>query len=173
MKAPPDENSILARFAAGPESLAQALAGLRDADLDARPARGGWTIRQIVHHVTDGDDLWKSCIKMALGSEQGEFALAWYWAFPQDVWAERWAYAGRSLDVSMDLLKAIRAHVLQLVQAIPAGWRRAVAIKTPDGQIKQLPVGAVIEMQADHLEHHVKRILEIRRELEDTADGVE
>jgi hypothetical protein len=91
------QTTIIARYADGPAQLEQALTGLHDADLDAPPAQGGWTIRQIVHHIVDGDDLWKPCIKAALGNEQGEFTLEWYWAVPQDTWADRWAYSGRPI----------------------------------------------------------------------------
>jgi uncharacterized damage-inducible protein DinB len=148
----------------GPALLERALAGLRDSDLDVYPSEGGWSIRQIVHHIVDGDDLWKSCIKVALGNEKGEFTLEWYWTLPQDVWADRWAYVRRSLDVSMALLKANRAHVRQLPEQVPDGWSRSVAVRKPDGQTERVPVGAVVEMQADHVVHHVNRILAIRRE---------
>ena len=90
----------------GPALLERALAGVRDADLDAPSSGGGWTIRQIVHHIADGDDLLKTFIKMALGNERGEFRLDWYWALSQDEWAEHWVYARRSLDVSLALLEA-------------------------------------------------------------------
>ena len=159
-----DQDSVLARYKEGPALLERALAGLGDADLDAVPAEGGWTIRQIVHHIVDGDDLWKSCIKAALGNEQGEFTLGWYWALPQEVWAGRWAYANRSPDVSLALLKATRAHVLQLLETVPGGWNRSIALRKSDGQTEQLHVSAVVEMQAGHLVHHVNRILAIRRE---------
>jgi uncharacterized damage-inducible protein DinB len=68
-----DQTSVLAKYLEGPALVEQALAGLQDADLDVSPSQGGWTIRQIVHHIVDGDDLWKACIKAALGNEQGEF----------------------------------------------------------------------------------------------------
>jgi uncharacterized damage-inducible protein DinB len=159
-----DQTSIIARYADGPALLEEALAGLADADLDAHPAHGGWTIRQIVHHVTDGDDLWKPCIKAALGNEQGEFTLEWYWQVPQDTWADRWAYAGRSIDVSLALFKAIRTHVTQLLAHVPDGWSRSIAVRKPTGETIRLTVGAVVEMQADHARHHVDRILAIRKE---------
>jgi hypothetical protein len=114
--------------------------------------------------VVDGDDLWKSYIKAALGHDQGEFTFEWYWALPQDVWAERWAYAHRSLDVSVALLKANRAHVLQLLEQVPDGWCRTIPLRKPNGQTERLSVGAVVEMQADHVAHHLSRILAIRRE---------
>jgi uncharacterized damage-inducible protein DinB len=148
----------------GPALLGRALDGLQDADLDTPPSQGGWTIRQIVHHIVDGDDLWKTCIKVALGNEQAEFTLEWYWALAQEVWADRWAYAHRSLDVSLALLKANRSHVLQLLEQVPDGWYRSVGFRKSNGETERLPVGAVVEMQADHVVHHVNRILAIRRE---------
>lgn len=156
--------SILARFADGPAQLEQALAGLRDADLDAPPAQGGWTIRQIVHHIVDGDDLWKAGIKAALGNEQGEFTLEWYWGVPQDAWADRWAYAARPIDVSLALFKATRAHVTELLAHVSDAWNRSIAVRRPSGETTRLTVGAVVEMQAEHVQHHVRRILAIRKE---------
>lgn len=44
LHAPEDRDDIISRY------------------LDAMPSGGGWTIRQIVHHIVDGDDIWKLCI---------------------------------------------------------------------------------------------------------------
>jgi uncharacterized damage-inducible protein DinB len=165
MKAPDDRDSVLARYMEGAALLERALAGIPDEDLDAPPSQGGWTIRQIVHHIVDGDDLWKTCIKMAFGNEQAEFTLDWYWALSQDSWAERWFYSHRSLDESLALLKANRSHIDQLLEHVPDGWHRSVELRKANGEIERLPVGAVVEMQADHVEHHVKQIRAIRSEV--------
>jgi len=162
MNAADSQASIVARYGEGPAQLEQALTGLQDADLDAPPPQGGWTIRQIVHHLVDGDDLWKLGIKAALGNEQGVFTLEWYWVLPQDTWADRWAYAGRPIDVSLALFAATRAHVTQLLAHVPDAWNRSIAVREPDGGTTRLTVGAIVEMQAHHLEHHVRRILAIR-----------
>jgi uncharacterized damage-inducible protein DinB len=166
MKPPGDQNSVLARYMNGPVLLERTLDGLQNADLDTLSSQGGWTIRQIVHHIVDGDDFWKTCIKIALGNEQAEFTLEWYWALSQEEWATRWGYAHRSLDVSLALLKANRSHVLQLLEQMPDGWYRTVGFRKSNGKTERLSVGAVVEMQADHVEHHVNRILAIRRERE-------
>lgn len=84
------------------------MSGLPDAVLDAVPSGGGWTIRQIVHHVVDDDDIWELCIKMAVGNEAGEFTLAWYWSLPQQKWGDRWAYGRRSIGASLSLLSSAR-----------------------------------------------------------------
>lgn len=158
MKSPANKDAVIARYIEGPILLEMALTGLEEADLDTAPAKGGWTIRQIVHHIVDGDDIWKVCIKQALGNDQSEFSLDWYRAWPQDTWADRWAYAQRPIEVSLALLKAIRDHVAQLLEHVPDGWNKSVGFREPNGEIETVPVSTIIEMQTNHLEHHVKQI---------------
>jgi uncharacterized damage-inducible protein DinB len=165
MNPPNDQDRVLALYIEGPSLLERALDGLQDADLDTGPSQGGWTIRQIVHHIADGDDIWKMGIKAALGDEQVEFAFDWYRVLPQEVWADRWAYAKRSLDVSLALLKVSRDNVVQLLEQVPEGWQRSVEFRKPDGETVQLTVGTIVEMQANHVVHHANRILAIRQEI--------
>ncbi len=164
MNALKDRHGAISRYREGPTLLEEAVSGLQDADLDRKPSGGGWSIRQIVHHIVDGDDIWKGCIKMAIGNEQAEFALAWYSSQTQDTWADRWAYSQRSIGTSLSLLKATREHVLQLLESVPETWDRSVTVRTKQGEIERVPVGFVIEMQADHVIHHVERIRAILRE---------
>jgi uncharacterized damage-inducible protein DinB len=163
MKSPANKDSVIAQYIEGPTLLEGAITGLKEANLDTAPPKGGWTIRQIVHHIVDGDDLWKICIKQALGNDQSEFSLDWYRALTQDAWADRWAYAQRSVDVSLALLKANRNHVMQLLEHVPDGWNRTVRFREPNDEIEIVPVGFVIEMQANHVVHHVKQIEAILR----------
>ena len=168
MEAPENKNEILELFKQGPGILENALAGLSDIELDYAPTNGGWSIRQIIHHIADGDDLWKIYIKIALGNEQAEFSLQWYLALTQTEWAKRWSYEKRSIDVSLALIRAIRSHILQLLEYAPGGWTKSAKFRDSNGKIEVVPVGFVIKMQADHVEHHVKRILEIRKEISST-----
>ena len=68
MDAPEDRVGAINRFREGPARLEAAVLGLPDDVLDFVPGGGGWTIRQIVHHVVDGDDIWKLGIKLAMGA---------------------------------------------------------------------------------------------------------
>lgn len=165
MEPPENQKEIIELFKQGPGILEKTLDGLSDSDLDYTPSNGGWSIRQIVHHLVDGDDLWKIYIKMALGNEEAEFTLKWYLAFPQTEWAKKWNYENRSIDESLALLSAIRSHILQLLEYVPDGWTRSAKFKEPDGEIKLVPVGFVIKIQADHVVHHAKRIKAIREEI--------
>jgi uncharacterized damage-inducible protein DinB len=164
MNAPEDREHELSRYREGPSLLEQAVIGLRDTDLDARPAGGGWSVREIVHHIADGDDIWKMGIKMAIGNDQEEFALGWYSSMAQVTWGDRWAYNRRSIGASLSLLRASREHVLQLLACVPEAWNHSVVVRTPQGEIEQVPVGFVIQMQADHVMHHLERIRAILRE---------
>ncbi len=159
-----DRDRTLSRFREGPTLLEQTVGGLRDSELDFKPPGGGWTIRQIIHHVVDGDDIWKMGIKMAIGNEQAEFSLTWYSCQTQETWADRWAYNQRSVGASLSLLKAIRGHVLQLLTSVPEAWDRTVVVRTQQEKIEQVTVGFVIQMQADHLFHHLDRIRAILKE---------
>jgi len=164
MIAPEDRLGVMARFREGPALLEDAVMNLTDADLDATPSGGGWTIRQIVHHIADGDDIWKLGIKMAMGDEQAEFSLGWYRGMSQEAWGDRWAYDRRSLGASLSLLKASRSHILQLLESVPEAWDRVVVVRKPDGEMERVPVGFVVQMQADHVLHHLERIRGILRE---------
>jgi hypothetical protein len=167
MKIPENKNKILDIFKQGPNALEEALEGLSNSALDYHPSKGGWTIRQIVHHIVDGDDIWKYGIKMAFGNEKAEFNLNWYWAHHQTEWSKYWNYEKRSIVASLALLKANRDHILQLLEITPESWGNSIHFVKHNGDLEIIPVGAAINIQADHVFHHVKRILEIRNEISD------
>jgi hypothetical protein len=151
------ENSIL-NYAAGPQRLEAVLAGLSEAELDTALSNDSWTIRQIVHHIADGDDIWKGFIKMAMGNPQAEFTLEWYWRLPQVTWAQEWAYASRPIEPSLGLLCANRAHVVQLLECIPGAWEKSLLVHWPNGEEQTISVGWVVELQTRHLEGHIEDI---------------
>lgn len=156
-----DPEAILATYADGPTQLRAAIAGLAEADLDVALDAESWTIRQLVHHVADGDDIWKTCVKAALGCED-PFSLPWYWAIPQNEWVKHWNYAGRAVEPSLALFEANRAHVVQLLQQVPGAGERRVVIRASNDQEHETTVGWVVAMQAQHVVSHVADIRAIR-----------
>ena len=163
-----EKDGILVRYADGPAQLTAAIAGLTEAGLDTALNSESWTIRQIVHHVVDGDDIFKLCIKIALGNEHAAFDLQWYWDLPQTRWAELWAYANRAIEPSLALYSANRCHMMQLIQSLHGAWERSISIK---GEIvseqrrveEQVTVGQVIEQACEHLDGHIEDIRHIRQ----------
>lgn len=53
-------DATLAQYADSPAQLEAILNGLTESDLELAQPPDTWTVRQIVHHIVDGDDIWKS-----------------------------------------------------------------------------------------------------------------
>ena len=153
--------TILKQYAEGPLLLDSILTSLSETELDLALSDDSWSIRQIVHHIVDGDDIWKTCIKAALGNSNGIFTLQWYWDRPQMEWSENWRYTCRKVDSSLTLLNANRQHILELIQYIPNAWDKSILLKRPDGQDERITVGDILEMQARHVMGHIEDIQQI------------
>ncbi len=152
---------ILASYANGPTQVRAAIDGLTSPLLDLALSPTSWSIRQIVHHIADGDYLWKEFILRAAGDPVHEFTLEWYWTIPQDEWVKRWSYAGREVSQSLALFEANRQHTLCLLSEIPGLWEKSLVIPY-QGKQEHVSVGEVIEMQASHVVGHVEDIRQIR-----------
>jgi hypothetical protein len=156
------QGKIIAGYRNGPDRLKTAIAGLSENDLDIPSSEGGWSIRKIVHHLADGDDIWKAFIKQAIGNPGGEFKLQWYWEVPQDEWAECWDYENRAIGPSLAMFRASRDHVAQLLEQIPDVGEKYLRIRWPNGEEEDVRVSWVVEMQTQHVEGHVEDIDRIR-----------
>jgi uncharacterized damage-inducible protein DinB len=143
--------------------LAAALAGLSEGALDIAERDDTWTIRQLVHHIVDGDDIWKVFIKRAIGNPGGTFDLQWYWEMPQDEWVESWAYASREIEPSLALFRANRGHIVQLLAHVPEAWEQSLLVRWPNGVQQQVSVASVVEMQARHVTGHLDDIRRARQ----------
>ena len=153
---------ILAGYADGPRWVRGAIEGLSEEQLDLKLADDSWSIRQLVHHITDGDYLWKEFLLRAAGEPEREFSLEWYWYLPQDDWVKRWSYAEREVATSLELFGANRQHTLELLKQVPALWEKCLLIPTRQGGQERVSVGEVVEMQAGHVLGHVADIRKIR-----------
>jgi uncharacterized damage-inducible protein DinB len=158
-----DRESILAIYTDGPNLLENAIAGLSEGELDFAESETTWTIRQIVHHVADGDDIWKVFVKRAIGNPGGKFDLQWYWAMPQDEWVKSWAYAHREIGASLALLRASRDHIVQLLEQMPDAWERSLLVRSPNDEVQEVKVAWVVNMQTQHVLGHVEDIRRIRQ----------
>jgi len=158
-----DPSATLALYADGPAQLEAVLMGLTESDLNLAQTSDSWTIRQIVHHLADGDDIWKTCIKAALGNSEGLFSLQWYCDKPQTEWAENWKYANRSIEPSLALLRANRHHIVELVQQTPDAWEKSIRLKWPESEEERITIGEVLEDQTSHVVRHINDIQMIRQ----------
>ncbi len=151
---------VLARYARGPDDVEAALAGLSNADLDLTRAPGEWTIRQIVHHLVDGDTLRLLPRAKLAFTEPGREYVQNRW--DQDVWATI-LYARLPVAPALALLRATRQYVVQLVGLYPDAWERSVAMRRDEGEGRQTTIGEMIGGLAQHTYEHIDEIQQTRR----------
>lgn len=155
------QEKVLARYAEGVNQLDEVLAGLSESDFDLSRDQGKWTIRQIVHHIVDVEDIWKTCIKAGLGNPGCTVNLKWY--IVDNKCAGPLDYAHRPITDAVELLRAIRHHIVELVSHLPGAWEQSFTTTfsdSPEG--KTFKVGEVIGFQDTHLEGHIKQIRKTR-----------
>ena len=72
-------------------------------------APGKWTVRQLLHHITDADTVLYDRIRRTISNPRQVI-----WAFDQDLWAQGLDYTTFPLDVNKAIYKATRAAVIYL-----------------------------------------------------------
>ncbi|MDZ4699344.1 MAG: DinB family protein [Rhodothermales bacterium] len=80
---------------------------LDDRRLGLRYAPGKWTVRQLLHHLSDAETVLFDRIRRVISEPRQVI-----WAFDQDAWAQGLDYEGRPLPLSRDLYLATRAGVI-------------------------------------------------------------
>jgi hypothetical protein len=90
------------------------VAPLTDADLKKTYRDGGWTVRQVVHHVPDSHTNAFIRIKLALTESAPSIT-----AYNEARWAEL-SDASGPVDFSLDLLDALHRRWVTLLRALPA-----------------------------------------------------
>ena len=118
----PQETLVLAmaNLAGLPAKLAAAVEGLDDAQLDTPYREGGWTVRQVVHHVADSHMHAFARIRFAL-TEPSPAIMP----YDEAAWA-RLPDSAAPVDWSLELLKALHARWVMLLKALTEEqWKRA------------------------------------------------
>lgn len=108
-----ERRAAIDALAAAPEALRTAVRGLSDEQLDTPYRPGGWTVRQLVHHVADSH--LNAYTRFKLGLTETDPTIKPY---DQDAWV---ALADSKLPVavSLDLLDAVHVRLVALLRATP------------------------------------------------------
>lgn len=146
---PSERDALVRRYRAGSAVVRAAVAGASDAELDARPPDGGWTARQVVHHLADAETMSATRLRRLLAEDAPTIA-----AYPEEVFAARLRY-DRPIATSLAVLDAVRAASAELLDLLDeADWRRA-GVHTEDGAYS---VTTWLETYASHAEDHARQI---------------
>jgi DinB family protein len=99
--------------------IAEALTGATDEELDARPAPGKWTAREVVHHLADSEMTAAIRLRMLLAVDKPQLV-----GFDQDEFARRLFY-DRPTEASLEAFKAARRTTVEIMERMSeADWKR-------------------------------------------------
>jgi hypothetical protein len=157
-----DHETLLEKYLQLPDRLEAAIAGLGESDLD-RKLETGWTIRQYIHHVVEGEYIWQVNLRAVAGTNGILFPFTWYFAVPQDEWAMRWAYDKRPLGPSLALFRASTWNLVEFLRHIPDVWDHFGRVIWPKAKDEAcITVREIVEMHLGHMDQHVEDIQAIR-----------
>jgi hypothetical protein len=150
-------HASIAILAALPENLRSAVQGLSDAQVDTPYREGGWTVRQLVHHVAD------SHINAYVRTKR---ALTEDWpavnAYDEALWAELFDAKTLPIEVSLHLLEPLHRRWVSLFESLSEEqWQRGY-VHSENGPQK---LAEVIQMYAWHCRHHVAHVTELRKRM--------
>jgi hypothetical protein len=133
-----------------PARFRSLVTGLTDAQLDTPYRPGGWTIRQVVHHVPDSHmNAYVRC-KWAMTEEEPSIKV-----YEEQLWAELPEAKSGKVDMSLALLEALHRRWVTFLRALPeAAFSRAFV----HPEWKRVTIEEAIAMYAWHCRHHAAHI---------------
>ena len=141
-------------IAALPAKMRDAVQGLSDSQLDTPYRPGGWTVRQVVHHVADSH--MNAYIRMKLALTEDNPAIKPY---DEDAWAPL-ADSALPIEISLKLLDALHARWTALYRSLASGqFARSFLHPELDGP---QTLDRQLQMYAWHSRHHVAHITRLR-----------
>ena len=151
---PEDRERFLRDIEEAPARLRRAVSGLTEAQLDTPYREGGWTVRQVVHHVPDSHVNSYMRFRLALTEEEPTIR-----PYLEDRWAELPDARTAPVDVSLAFLEALhRRWVLLLRSLTSEQW--ALRFRHPDLGIVRLDRN--LALYAWHGRHHVAHVTSLR-----------
>lgn len=154
---PEQRHAAIAVIAALPENLRSAVNGLNDQQVDTPYRDGGWTVRQLVHHIAD------SHINAYVRTRR---ALTEDWpavnAYDEKLWANLPDTRTLPIVVSLHLLEALHRRWVALFESLSDDqWQRGY-VHSENGRQK---LDEVVQMYAWHCRHHVAHVTELRKRM--------
>jgi uncharacterized damage-inducible protein DinB len=150
-------NKFIDDIELAPSRLRAAVQGLSQEQLDTPYRPGGWTVRQVVHHVPDSHLNAYVRFKLALTEDEPTIK-----PYHEDRWAELQESQTAPIEISLALLESLHQRWVLVLRSIKAeDWKRA--FRHPE-------LGAVsleknVALYSWHGRHHVAHITSLRERM--------
>jgi len=140
-----------------PAALREAVKGLSMEQLDTPYRPGGWTVRQVAHHIPDSHMNAYIRFRLALTEEQPTIK-----PYDQPLWAALPDAKAADVEMSLTLLEGLHKRWVSLLRAMkPEDFKRTY--NHPESGINTLE--NILQMYAWHGRHHVAHITSLRKRM--------
>jgi hypothetical protein len=147
--------SLLEHF---PTRLRQVTAGLTDNQLDTPYREGGWSVRQVVHHLADSHVHAYVRTKWIITEDTPVIK-----AYLEKAWAET-SETAAGIELSLQLLQALHAKWVALLRALPpAAFERQLLHPESKKHIRLDTLAATYAWHGEHHAMHIQRLKERMR----------
>jgi hypothetical protein len=147
----------LAQLQAAPALFCRAVEGLGDGQLDTPYRPGGWTVRQVIHHVADSHMNCYVRFRCALTEDDPVIK-----AYDEKQWAELADARTEDVSVSLALIEAMHRRWMALCATLePAAFARTY--RHPEYGPRTLD--ETLALYAWHSRHHAAHITGLRQRM--------
>jgi hypothetical protein len=145
-------SALLEAYAGGAQLLRQAVTTVTPANLDARPIPGKWSIREVVCHLADAEIVYADRMKRVLAVDHPTLFEADPNRFVPALFCSH-----RPIDQELDVLKAVRTHMLPILRSCDAAAFQRTGLHSLDGP---MTLQTLLERITRHIPHHIAFIEE-------------
>jgi len=140
-----------------PYELRESIAGLNDAQLDTPYREGGWTIRQVVHHLFDSHVNSYTRLKLALTEDHPTIKT-----YDEATWAELDDAKYAPVESSLGMLDALHLRWAVTLRALTPEQKKRT-FHHPESGVWRIDQNT--GMYAWHGKHHVAHITALRKRM--------
>jgi len=137
-----------------PDHLAAAVAGLNDKQLDTTYRQGGWTVRQVVHHLPDSHVNAYVRFKLALTEDVPVIKT-----YDEERWAELADARAFPIEPSLSLLRGLHARWASLLDGLGQAELQRGLMHPEAGKFS---IAQLTGLYGWHGRHHVAHITSLR-----------
>jgi uncharacterized damage-inducible protein DinB len=150
----PDKRTVaIGQIGRVPSDLRAAVADLSPEQLDTPYRSGGWTVRQVVHHLPDSHLNAYTRFKLALTEDVPTIRT-----YDEAAWAELPDATGH-VEPSLQLMDALHDRWVYLLEGLDdTAWKRS--LQHPE--VGELGMDDLLALYAWHGRHHVAHITTLR-----------
>lgn len=149
--------AAVSTLATQPTRLRAAATGLTENQLDTPYRPGGWTVRQLIHHVADSHINMYIRLKLALTEDTPTIK-----PYDQDAWVLLADIAAVPVEISLVLLDAVHTRALPVLRGLSAAQRERIFMHPENGPTR---VDQLAALYAWHGDHHIAHVTGLRERM--------